>query len=43
MTPVLPEDSVLQYRGKVVFVGRLYTYYWLGFMDYLWNVEKYSF
>ena len=40
MTPVLPEDSLLQYRGTVVFMGRLYTYYWLGFMDNVWNVES---
>ena len=40
MTSVLPEDSLLQYRGTVVFMGRLYTYYWLGFMDNVWNVES---
>ena len=43
MTPVLPEDSFLQYRGRVVFMGRLYTYYWLGFMDNVWNVESIAF
>ena len=21
-------------------MGRLYTYYWLGFMDNVWNVES---
>ena len=40
MTPVLPVDSLLQYRGTVVFMGRIYTYYWLGFMDNVWNVES---
>ena len=40
MTSVLPGDSLLQYRGTVVFMGRLYTYYWLGFMDNIWNVES---
>ena len=43
MTPVLPEDSSLQYRGRVVFMGRLSTYYWLGFMDNVWNVESIAF
>ena len=43
MTPVLPEDSLLQYRGRVVFMGRLYTYYWLGFMDNVWNLESIAF
>ena len=40
MTSALPEDSLLQYRGTVVFMSRLYTYYWLGFMDNVWNVES---
>ena len=43
MTPVLPEDSLLQYRGTVVFMGRLYTYYWLGFMDNVWNIDGIAF